>query len=150
VVSVLGARTADHVILLEEMQSASSSVVVTTEDGSMGIEGLVTDALITILDAEDVARVFTVGPIPMMQAVADLTRDTAIPTVASLNPIMVDGTGMCGGCRVSVAGTTRFACVDGPEFDAHDVDFPSLVMRNRAYRAFETCQLDLVDEPADG
>jgi ferredoxin--NADP+ reductase len=117
-------------------------VVVTTDDGSRGRPGLVTDALAEIIDREPVDRVVAIGPIPMMKAVADLTRSEAIPTVASLNPIMVDGTGMCGGCRVLVEGATRFACVDGPEFDAHQVDFDVLAVRNRTYRSFETDRLE--------
>ncbi len=100
-----------------------------------------TDALAGVLQAEAVDRVIAIGPIPMMSAVADLTRAAGVPTVVSLNPIMVDGTGMCGGCRVSVGGDTRFACVDGPEFDGHFVDFGLLAIRNRAYCTFEREQL---------
>jgi ferredoxin--NADP+ reductase len=96
----------------------------------------VTTALESVISSHDVDRVLTAGPIPMMRAVAELTRPDSVPTIASLNPIMVDGTGMCGGCRVSVGGETMFACIDGPEFDAHAVDFSSLEKRNEAYHAF--------------
>jgi len=142
VIVVVGGRTADLVILADEMTEFADEVVVTTDDGSRGRPGLVTDALAEIIDREPVDRVVAIGPIPMMKAVADLTRSEAIPTVASLNPIMVDGTGMCGGCRVLVEGATRFACVDGPEFDAHQVDFDVLAVRNRTYRSFETDRLE--------
>lgn len=145
VIGVLGARTAEHVILKEAFEKACHEVAITTEDGSVGTTGFVTDALKLILDDRSIDRVFAVGPIPMMRAVAEMTRDGAVPTIASLNPIMVDGTGMCGGCRVRVGGDTRFACVDGPEFDAHLVDFESLARRNTAYRAFESCQLQIVE-----
>ena len=113
------------------------SVLVTTDDGSAGRKGLVTAALAGLIDQEPVHRVIAVGPIPMMRAVAETTRASAIKTIVSLNPIMVDGTGMCGGCRVEVGGDTKFACVDGPEFDAHLVDFDELVRRNRMYQAQE-------------
>lgn len=145
VIGILGARTAEHVILREAFEHACHEVVITTEDGSVGIEGFVTDALVRILEDRSIDRVFAVGPIPMMRAVAEMTRDRAVTTIASLNPIMVDGTGMCGGCRVSVGGDTLFACVDGPEFDAHLVDFDSLERRNTAYRDFESCQLQIVE-----
>lgn len=140
VIGVVGARSADRLILLDDMVRTCSSVHIATEDGSAGTAGLVTDVLSQILAEEDVGWVFVVGPVPMMLAVADLTRLEAIPTVASLNPLMVDGTGLCGGCRVSIGGATRFACVDGPEFDAHAVDFELLARRNRTYEAFERCE----------
>jgi NAD(P)H-flavin reductase len=145
VIGILGARTAEHVILRGAFEQACREVAITTEDGSVGTKGFVTDALMSILDDRSIDRVFAVGPIPMMRAVAEMTRDRQVPTIGSLNPIMVDGTGMCGGCRVSVGGETRFACVDGPEFDAHLVDFDSLERRNTAYRAFESCQLQVVE-----
>lgn len=137
VVVIIGGRTADLVLLEDEMAQFADEVMVTTDDGSAGRRGLVTDALAEVIDREPVDRVVAIGPIPMMGAVADLTRPDGIPTVVSLNPLMVDGTGMCGGCRVLVDGTARFACVDGPEFDAHMVDFALLATRNRAYRPFE-------------
>jgi ferredoxin--NADP+ reductase len=137
VIVIVGGRTADHLILTDQISEFADELIVTTDDGSSGREGLVTDALVEIIDREAVDRVVAIGPIPMMKAVADLTRPHGIPTVASLNPIMVDGTGMCGGCRVLVGGVTRFACVDGPEFNAHEVDFEVLATRNQAYTAFE-------------
>ena len=145
VTAVVGARTSEHLVLVDDFTAACAEVLVATEDGSAGARGLVTDVLAAIIEGTTVDRVFTVGPIPMMEAVAELTRAPSIPTIASLNPIMVDGTGMCGGCRVTVGGRTRFACVDGPEFDAHLVDFGSLATRNRAYRAFEECQLRVAE-----
>jgi ferredoxin--NADP+ reductase len=106
----------------------------------------VTEALAEVIDSEDLSIVFAAGPVPMMRAVAEVTRPKGIPTIASLNPIMVDGTGMCGGCRVDVGGETKFACVDGPEFDAHLVDFDLLARRNRAYLDFEVRQNTAFDE----
>lgn len=147
VIGVLGARSASHLILVEELAATCDEVRLTTEDGSTGSRGLVIDALAAVLHERVLARVFVVGPIAMMRAVADLTLGADVPTVASLNPLMVDGTGMCGGCRVTIGGETRFACVDGPEFDAHLVDFDALAVRNTAYRAFEACQRDLVEVP---
>jgi ferredoxin--NADP+ reductase len=144
VIVVVGGRSAELVILADEMTEFADEVVVTTDDGSRGRHGLVTAALAEIIDREPVHRVVAIGPIPMMKAVACLTRPDGIPTVASLNPIMVDGTGMCGGCRVLVDGATRFACVDGPEFDAHQVDFDVLAVRNRTYRSFEADRLERV------
>lgn len=142
VIVVVGGRTADLVILTEEIASFADEVVVTTDDGSLGRKGMVTDALDEIMERETVNRVVAIGPIPMMGAVADLTRGRDITTLVSVNPIMVDGTGMCGGCRILVGGKTRFACVDGPEFDAHQVDFEVLAIRNRAYREFESRRLE--------
>jgi ferredoxin/flavodoxin---NADP+ reductase len=142
VIAVIGARTADMVILADEMAEFADEVIVTTDDGSGGRAGLVTDALLEVIDREPVDRVVAIGPIPMMKAVAELTRPDGIATVASLNPLMVDGTGMCGGCRVLVGGSTRFACVDGPEFDAHEVDFDVLAVRNTAYRDFEVARAE--------
>jgi ferredoxin--NADP+ reductase len=117
--------------------------MVTTDDGSYGDKGLVTDKLRQILESgTEVNLVLAVGPIPMMKAVADLTRSFRVRTIVSLNPIMIDGTGMCGGCRVLVDNKSQFACVDGPEFDAHQVDFTLLVQRNAMYRAAEKKALD--------
>ena len=138
VISIIGARTRELVILEEELCEVSDRLMVTTDDGSYGDRGLVIDKLRALLE-EGVRPdlVLAVGPIPMMKAVADLTREARIPTVVSLNPIMIDGTGMCGGCRVLVGGKSRFACVDGPEFDAHQVNFDVLVQRNSMYRGAE-------------
>jgi len=137
VTAVLGARTRDLVILEEELSRASDALHVVTDDGSYGERGLVTDALGRLLERGDVDRVLAIGPVPMMRAVAERTRPLGVPTIVSLNSIMVDGTGMCGGCRVIVGGESRFACVDGPEFDAHEVDFGVLSQRNACYRDAE-------------
>ena len=142
VISIVGARSWDLLILEEEMNAVSDLLIVTTDDGSHGFHGFVTQALAERITAEPVDRVYAIGPVPMMKAVADVTRPFGIPTIVSLNPIMVDGTGMCGGCRVLVGGESRFACVDGPEFDAHEVDFRVLMQRNAAYRAEEKVSLD--------
>jgi ferredoxin/flavodoxin---NADP+ reductase len=134
VTSIVGARSQDLVILEAEMRAISHSTYVTTDDGSYGKRGFVTDQLKEILDNGDaVGAVFAIGPLPMMKAVSDLTRSYNVHTLVSLNTIMVDGTGMCGGCRVSIGGEMKFACVDGPEFDGHKVDFTELMMRNRTY-----------------
>ncbi len=138
IASIIGARSADLLFFEEEMRSVSDEFYIVTDDGSKGRRGLVTDALGAILKSgEQIDLVFAIGPVPMMRAVADLTKTHGIRTVVSLNPVMVDGTGMCGGCRVSVGGTTKFACVDGPDFDAHQVDFDELLMRQRMYRKEE-------------
>jgi len=147
---IIGARTRRLVILEDRLRELCGEVIVCTDDGSDGRQGFVTDALRELLEAGDVPdMVLAVGPTPMMKAVADLTRPYGIPTTVSLNPIMVDGTGMCGGCRVEVGGETKFACVDGPEFDAHQVNFEMLMKRQRMYdnmeseaRAQYTCQLE--------
>jgi len=138
VLAILGGRTRELVVLEDEIRATSDALFVTTDDGSYGEKGLVTDRLAALLaSGERIDYVLAIGPIPMMRAVAETTRPRAIRTVVSLNSIMVDGTGMCGGCRVSVAGKTRFACVDGPEFDAHQVDFQNLASRNALYRDME-------------
>ncbi|MDP2622215.1 MAG: sulfide/dihydroorotate dehydrogenase-like FAD/NAD-binding protein [Actinomycetota bacterium] len=139
---IVGARTAAHVILADEIRDAGCDLIVATEDGSAGVKGLVTGPLEELIEADIVDRVIAAGPIPMMRAVAETTRSGAIPTMVSLNPIMVDGTGMCGGCRVRVGGEMKFACVDGPDFDAHLVDFDGLARRNRTYLEFERAALE--------
>jgi ferredoxin/flavodoxin---NADP+ reductase len=131
--AVIGARHRDLVILETEMATCADSLAVTTDDGTHGRMGLVTGPLAELLDAHRIDAVYAIGPLPMMRAVAELTRPLRVPTWASLNALMVDGTGMCGGCRVTVGGTMKFACVDGPEFDAHTVDFDELVRRSRMY-----------------
>jgi ferredoxin--NADP+ reductase len=136
VTSVIGGRSREWVILEEEL-AGSGEVIACTDDGSYGKPGFVTDALAEVLAHGDVDIVYAVGPVPMMRAVSELTLTAGVPTVVSLNPIMVDGTGMCGGCRVTVGGHTRYACVDGPEFDAHEVDFDALADRLTTYRPFE-------------
>ncbi|MCK5236115.1 MAG: sulfide/dihydroorotate dehydrogenase-like FAD/NAD-binding protein [Deltaproteobacteria bacterium] len=135
VISIIGSRTKELLILEEEMRSVSDELLVTTDDGSYGHHGFVTDVLKNLLDdkKKPVDIVIAVGPVPMMRAVAEVTRPYKVKTLASLNPIMVDGTGMCGACRVTIAGEVKFVCVDGPEFDAHDTDFDELIMRNRSY-----------------
>jgi ferredoxin/flavodoxin---NADP+ reductase len=143
ILTILGGRSRDLVILEDEMRATSDVLYVTTDDGSYGEKGLVTDKLRELLALkEQIDLVLAVGPIPMMKAVADLTREKGIHTVVSLNPIMIDGTGMCGGCRVLVGGKSQFACVDGPEFDAHEVNFDVLMRRNRMYREAEKRSLE--------
>jgi len=133
-IALLGARSKNLLLLQEEIQAASSEVRVATNDGSAGTRGLVTDLLEQVIREESpVHRVIAIGPVVMMKAVCELTRASSIPTRVSLNPIMIDGTGMCGACRVMVDGKMRFACVDGPEFDGHLVDFPGLENRLRGY-----------------
>lgn len=133
VVSVLAGRTKDLIILEDEVRKWSDEVVVMTDDGSYGTKGLVTDGVEMVIKREKVDQVVTIGPAVMMKFVALLTKKYDIPTVCSLNTIMVDGTGMCGACRVTVGGKTRFVCIDGPEFDAHQVDFDQMMMRLHAY-----------------
>ncbi len=143
VTAIIGARTRELLILEEEMRQAADRLIVTTDDGSHGVHGLVTRPLFEMLhDNDSVERVFCIGPVPMMRAVAELTKPFRIPTIVSLNPIMVDGTGMCGGCRVTVGGKVKFACVDGPDFDAHQVDFDELVRRQQMYRGEEKAVLE--------
>ncbi len=134
VISIIGARTKGLLILENEMKAASDELYVTTDDGSYGHHGFVTQVLKRLMDeGMNIGCVLGIGPVPMMRAVANTTRPNNIFTVVSLNPIMVDGTGMCGACRVTIAGRTRFVCVDGPEFNGHDVDFEELILRNRSY-----------------
>jgi ferredoxin/flavodoxin---NADP+ reductase len=138
VITIIGGRNKDLVILEPEMREVSDTVFVTTDDGSYADKGLVIDKLRQLIDnGTRIDLVLAVGPIPMMRAVAEMTRKERIKTIVSLNPIMIDGTGMCGGCRVLVEGKSEFACVDGPEFDAHRVDFAVLVQRNAMYREAE-------------
>ena len=138
VVSIMGARNADLLIMEKEMRSVSDVLHITTDDGSAGRKGLVVDPLKDMIAAgEKVDRVMAIGPMVMMRGVAEVTRPYGIKTFVSLNPIMVDGTGMCGGCRCSVGGETKFACVDGPEFDGHAVDFNGLMSRARMYQTQE-------------
>jgi len=148
VTSIIGGRSAQYIILADELGAFSHAVRITTEDGSLGRQGFVTAELEEMIS--DPQRrpdeVFAVGPVPMMRAVAELTRPHGIKTVVSLNPIMIDGTGMCGGCRVLIDGEAKFACVDGPEFDGHRVDFASLADRLTMYREHEeACRLQAAD-----
>jgi len=140
VIAIIGGRNRQLVILEDEIRAFADEVIVTTDDGSYGEKGLVIDPLKRLIG--QINYVLAIGPIPMMRAVANVTRDAKIKTVVSLNPIMVDGTGMCGGCRVNVAGKNQFACVDGPEFDAHEVDFDTLTKRNAMYRDLERQSLE--------
>jgi len=133
VISIIGARNKDLLILEEQMKSASHKLNVCTDDGSYGHHGFVTDVLKETLDNQSVNLVVAIGPVPMMKFVCKITKDYNVKTLVSLNPIMVDGTGMCGGCRVTVGGKAQFACVDGPEFDGHLVDFDELMLRLQAY-----------------
>ncbi|MFO7748919.1 MAG: sulfide/dihydroorotate dehydrogenase-like FAD/NAD-binding protein [Desulfobacteraceae bacterium] len=133
VTTILGARTYDLMILEKEMEKASDTLHICTDDGSKGHHGFVTDVLKKIIDQEEVSLVVAIGPVPMMKFVSMMTKEKNIETMVSLNPIMVDGTGMCGCCRVSVGGETKFACVDGPEFDGHTVDYEELSQRLQAY-----------------
>ncbi|MDD5644381.1 MAG: sulfide/dihydroorotate dehydrogenase-like FAD/NAD-binding protein [bacterium] len=137
VIGIIGARTKNLVILEDEMKAITSGLFITTDDGSYGMRGFVTDALETLIRKDTVNEVLAVGPVPMMKAVCDLTKKYKIKTIVSLNPIMVDGTGMCGACRVTVGGKTKFTCVDGPEFDGHEVDFDELSRRLRGYSDME-------------
>ncbi len=143
VITINGARSKNLVILEEEMKAVSDEAYITTDDGSYGYHGFVTDMLKKLIEeGNKIDFVLAIGPIPMMKAVADVTKPYGIKTVVSLNPIMIDGTGMCGGCRVPVAGKVQFACVDGPEFDAHEVDFKNLTDRNRMYAEYEKKSLE--------
>ena len=139
VTAMCGARSTAHMILDEELQDAADEVLWATDDGSGGFHGNVVQLMQSWVASQPSMPdlVHVIGPIPMMRAAAELTRQWGVKTYASLNPIMIDGTGMCGGCRVTVGGKVRFACVEGPEFDAHQVDFDELTRRNRAYLEFE-------------
>ena len=137
VTSIIGARNQDLLILEDKMKAASNELHVCTDDGSYGHKGFVTEVLEDVLKKEKIDLVVAIGPVPMMKFVSKITKNYNVKTLVSLNPIMIDGTGMCGGCRVSVGGKTRFACVDGPEFDGHEVDYDALMTRLRAYQEDE-------------
>lgn len=146
--SIVGFRSKDLVILEEQFQEASDKLVIMTDDGSYGEKGLVTNALKALIDSgEQYDEVIAIGPLVMMKFVVQLTKEYNIKTVVSMNPIMIDGTGMCGGCRLSVGGKTKFACVDGPDFDGFEVDFDEAIARSSMYKPFErhayeeTCHL---------
>ncbi len=142
-IGIIGARTKELVLLEDEMREVCDEVYITTNDGSRGIEGFVTAALEKILEKEQVGAVLAIGPVPMMRAVSEMTRPRKIPTLVSLNAIMVDGTGMCGACRVTVGGQTKFACYDGPDFDGHQVNYDELMMRQKMYKTQEAQAMDL-------
>ena len=151
VVGIIGARSKDLLLFEKELSSFADELLISTDDGSYGHKGLVTDLLRDRLEKDKtVFEVVAVGPVPMMAAVADTTRPFGVKTTVSLNPIMVDGIGMCGACRVSVGGKTKFACVDGPEFDGHEVDFPELRRRLSAYRDQERISFDSYNGCAHG
>ena len=151
VVGIIGARSKDLLLFEKELSSFADELLISTDDGSYGHKGLVTDLLRDRLEKDKtVFEVVAVGPVPMMAAVADTTRPFGVKTTVSLNPIMVDGIGMCGACRVSVGGKTKFACVDGPEFDGHEVDFPELRRRLSAYRDQERTSFDSYNGCAHG
>jgi NAD(P)H-flavin reductase len=143
VIGVIGFRNKDLVFWKDKFEAVCDELILCSDDGSVGMQGLVTDGIRAVLERhDDIDEVIAIGPPVMMRACADLTRPSGIRTVVSLNPIMVDGTGMCGGCRVRVAGRTRFACVDGPDFDGHQVDFEDLIARLRRFREQEKTALD--------
>lgn len=134
---IMGARNKDLIFWEDKMKDACTELYITTDDGSLGTKGFVTGVMEDIMAKETVDYAIAVGPMPMMRAVANLTRDKGIKTEASMNPIMVDGTGMCGACRLTVGGKVKFACVDGPDFDAHEIDFDEVINRTRIYKEHE-------------
>ncbi len=155
VISIIGSRNRDLLIMEEMMSAVSDRLIVTTDDGSYGLHGFVTDALENLIEeGEGLDLCVAIGPVVMMRAVSNLTREYDIKTVVSLNSIMVDGTGMCGGCRVTVGGDTHFVCVDGPEFDGHQVNFDELMLRQKIYlkqekeamERYHKCKLDKIAE----
>lgn len=146
-ISIIGARTKELMLMEDEMRAISDEVRIATDDGSYGIKGFVTTILRKMLeDKEPMDVVLAIGPVVMMKAVADLTRSYGVPTLVSLNPIMMDGTGMCGACRVVVNNKMQFACVDGPEFDAHLVDFELLMARQKMYSPQEKLSMEIFDK----
>jgi ferredoxin--NADP+ reductase len=141
--TIVGARSKELVILEKEMESVSDTLFITTDDGSYKRKGFVTDQLKELLDDKlGIDLVYAIGPLPMMKAVTNLTKPYNVRTIVSLNAIMVDGTGMCGGCRVSINGKMKFACVDGPEFEGHEVDFDEMLLRNRSYTEMEKVSIE--------
>jgi len=146
ITTIIGARTKELIFFTDILGSISNKLYITTDDGSFGIKGLVTVPLTEILKTEHIDMVLAVGPTIMMKAVANLTKDHNVKTYVSLNPIMIDGTGMCGGCRVTVGGETKFVCVDGPEFDGHKVNFDELMMRQKFYSQEEKFSCKLLEE----
>ena len=148
IISIIGARMKDLLILQDQLGAVSDELILTTDDGSSGKKGLVTDALQELIDDPkvNVGAVYCAGPVIMMKFVSLLTKKYDIPTVVSLNPIMVDGTGMCGGCRVTINGESKFACVDGPEFDGHQVDYDELMDRLTTYKKQEQRSLELYEK----
>ena len=146
VYTIMGARNKDLIFWKDKMATACDELFITTDDGTLGRKGFVTEVLADIMEKEEVNYVIAVGPMPMMRAVANLTKEKGIKTEASMNPIMIDGTGMCGACRVTVGGEVKFACIDGPDFDAHKIDFYEVINRTKIYkdeerRRSESCNL---------
>ncbi|MDR2395249.1 MAG: sulfide/dihydroorotate dehydrogenase-like FAD/NAD-binding protein, partial [Endomicrobium sp.] len=142
IITIVGARCKDLIILEEELKEESDDLLFATNDGTYGVKGFVTDVLKGVMSREEVNIVYAIGPVPMMKAVSELTKEKHIKTVVSLNPIMVDGSGMCGACRVTVDGKTKFACVDGPEFDAHCVHWDELSSRLNSFKDLEKISFD--------
>ncbi len=142
VISIVGAREKKLLLMEKELREVSDDVKVTTNDGSYGMKGMVTDALREILAERDVHFIIGIGPVPMMKAISEMTKPKGIKTMVSLNSVMVDGTGMCGSCRVTVGGETKFACVDGPDFDGHEVDYEELSSRIKMFEKFEKLAYD--------
>ena len=142
VISIIGARNEDLLFWKDKMAAISDELIIATDDGSAGIKGFVTDVLKSVIERETVNQVWAIGPMVMMKAVSNTTRPYDVKTMVSLNPIMVDGTGMCGGCRVQIGTETKFACVDGPEFDGHLVDFDLAMRRSGVYKAEEKQDLE--------
>jgi len=150
VITINGARTKDLLILEDELRAVSDQLIITTDDGSYGIQGFGSTVLQDLIEkGREINFVVAIGPMMMMKAVADVTRPHEIPTIVSLNTIMIDGTGMCGGCRVTVGDETKFACVDGPEFDAHLVDFEEQIARHHYYDEEQACQMERVIDEAE-
>ncbi len=147
--SVVGFRNRELVILEEEFRAVSNSYWLMTDDGSAGEKGLVTDALKRLLEQKEYDEVIAIGPLIMMKFVCLLTKEYGVKTIVSMNPVMIDGTGMCGGCRLTVGGETKFACVDGPEFDGHLVDFDQAIERGRTYHAFEQERCNLLKKEVE-
>lgn len=146
VIAITGARSKDLIILEKELAEVSDRLYIATDDGSYGHHGFVTDILQDLMSKEEIDLVIAIGPVPMMKAVADMTREHNIETIVSLNSLMIDGTGMCGGCRVTIGGETKFTCVDGPAFDGHQVDFEGLMNRLSYYHEAEhQCHLKEVE-----
>ncbi len=148
--TVAGFRSKDLVILEEEFKAVSEKYRLMTDDGSAGEKGLVTEALKELLEKNEYDEVIAIGPLVMMKFVALLTKEYGVKTIVSMNPIMIDGTGMCGGCRLTVGGETKFACVDGPEFDGHLVDFDQAIERGRTYHAYEQERCNLFQKEVQG
>ncbi|MCX7845953.1 MAG: sulfide/dihydroorotate dehydrogenase-like FAD/NAD-binding protein [Dictyoglomaceae bacterium] len=147
VISILGARSKNYLIFKEEIEKISDELYLATDDGSLGYKGFVSDVLKNILDSgKKIERIWAIGPTIMMKVISDLTKPYGIKTIVSLNPIMVDGTGMCGGCRVTVENKVMFTCVDGPEFDGHLVNFDELLLRLKTYKEEEQISLKLLEE----